>query len=94
LLLVSHLAEDEDEFSLDLYDALLMSLDIHPEVHKQPHDGVFSFDPAPKNIHWIWGSADDSALQRRLHEATQALAAMTAAQAQAALADMNRQSCW
>ena len=92
ILLVSHLAESDYEFSLDLHDALLMSLDIHPDVHEIPHDGMFSFDQDPENIHWILGNADDLALQRRLNEATQQLATMSPAQGHAALAEMNRQS--
>ncbi len=92
LLLVSHLAESSFEFGLDLHDALLMSLDIHPEVHEQPHDGMFSLDQNPDAIDWQKGGSVDIALQRRLNDATALLASMSPAQGDAALADMNKQS--
>lgn len=91
LLLVSHLADSAYEFGLDLYDALLMSLDVHPEVHKQPHDGMFSFDANPDSICWHRGSVSDLALQRRLNDAAQQLATLSPAQAHAALMGLNKQ---
>jgi len=91
LLVVSHLAESAFEFGLDLYDALLMSLDIHPDVHKQPHDGLFSFEPNPEAICWQAGSPDDLGLQRRLNDAAGQLASMSPAQAHATLANLNQQ---
>lgn len=92
LLLVSHLADNAYEFGLDFYDALLMSLDIHPEVHKQPHDGVYSFDPNPDSICWQKGSAIELALQRRLNDAARQLATMSPAQGHATLAKLNEQA--
>lgn len=91
LLLVSHLAESAFEFGLDLYDALLMSLDIHPDVHKVPHDGLFSFDQNPDAICWRKGSPSDLALQRRLNDAAQQLAAMSPAQGHVTLANLNKE---
>jgi hypothetical protein len=91
LLLVSHLAESAFEFGLDLYDALLMSLDIHPDVHEPPHAGLFSLDPNPDAICWHKGSPDDLALQRRLSDAARQLATMSPAQGHAMLAKLNQQ---
>ena len=62
LLLVSHLAESAFEFELDFYDALLLSLEIHPEHHKPPHDGLFSFDQNPAAIGWQQGLQPDLTL--------------------------------
>lgn len=91
-VLVSHLSDSAFEFGLDLYDALLMSLDIHPDVHKEPHDGLFSFDQNPEALAWQQGGPDDLALQRRLHDATVQLATMSPAQAHSTLANLNQQS--
>lgn len=92
LLLVSHLAESTFEFGLDLYDALLDSLDIHPDVHKEPHDGLFSFDQNPDAICWQKGSPDDLALQRRFNDAAGQLDSMSPAQGCSALAKLNQQT--
>ena len=89
LLLVSHLAESTFEFGLDLYDALMMSLDIHPDVHKEPNNGLYSFDPNPDSINWQKGSLGDLALQRRLNDAVSQLATKSPAQGHATLANMN-----
>ena len=91
LLVVSHLADSAFEFGLDLYDALLMSLDIHPDVHNEPHDGLFSFDQNPEAICWQAGGLDDLGLQRRLNDAADQLACMSPAQAHATLANLNKQ---
>lgn len=91
LLLVSHLADSAYEFGLDIYDDLLMSLDVHPDVHKQPHDGMFSFDPNPESINWKVGGISELSLQRRLKGAVAQLASMGPAQANAALAKLNTQ---
>lgn len=90
LLLVSHLAESAFEFGLDLYEALLDSLDIHPDVYKEPHKGLFSFDPNPEALVWQQGGPDDLALQRRLNEAAGELESMSPAQAHATLVNLNR----
>jgi hypothetical protein len=91
LLLVSHLAESIIEFGLDLYDALLMSLDIHPYAHKQPHDGLFSFEQNPDAICWQKGNSSDVALQRRLKDAAVQLETMSPAQANTMLGVLNEQ---
>ena len=92
LLLVSHLAESAFEFGLDLHEALLDSLDIHPDVHKEPHDGLFSFDQNPDAVCWHKRSPTDMALQRRMNEAAGQLDSMSPAQAHASLAKLNQQS--
>ena len=69
-----------------------MSLDIHPDVHKEPHDGLFSFDQNPDAISWQTGSLDDLGLQRRLNDAAGQLASMGLAQAHVTLANLNKQS--
>jgi hypothetical protein len=80
LLVVSHLADSAFEFGLDFYDALLMSLDVHPDVPKEPHDGLFSFDQNPDAICWQKGGQDDLALERRLNDAAGQLVSMSPAQ--------------
>ena len=76
----------------DLHEALLDSLDIHPDVHKEPHDGLFSFDQNPDAVCWHKGSPTDMALQRRMNEAAGQLDSMSPAQAHASLAKLNQQS--
>lgn len=91
LLLVPKTADSAFEFGLDLYDALLDALGIHPEDHEEPNEVLFSFDPNPEHIRWSTGGIDDLALQRRLNDAVGQVVTMSPAQARNALADLNRQ---
>jgi hypothetical protein len=92
LLLVSHLPESIFEFGFDTYDALLTSLDIHPDMHEQPYDALYTFEPNPDCICWQKGNPSDPALESRLDEAAQQIATMSPAQGHAALAELNKQT--
>ena len=92
LLFVSSHADTIFEFGLDLIDALMTSLGIHPEIHAKPDEALFSFEQNPERICWLTGSADNLVLKRRLNEASTLLATMSPAQGHKALAELNHQS--
>ena len=89
LLLAPAQADTLLEFGFDIIEALMESLNIHPEIHDKPHDSVFSFDMNPEHIQWVTANVVDLVLQKRLSEAAAQLIKMSPAQGSKLLAKMN-----